>query len=145
MRSLTWGCGQEEDPAGSSGGAEDPAESLPGEEGPRLRRDPAGDPGREEDPAASPAGRSERGEGIRGGGSSKVFHGGRRERGNPTVCVPGSQRDPRAGGSGAIPRLSPCPRQGSAWAAGSGAAEAAACPRGAAAAPRAGSVGPPGC
>lgn len=74
--------------------------SLRGEEGPRLRRDPAGDPGREEDPAAAPAGRSERGERIRGGGSSKVFHGGRRERGNPTVCVPGSQRDPRAGGGG---------------------------------------------
>lgn len=79
--------------------------SLSREEDPRLsRRDPSGaiqqSLRREEDPAASLAGRSERGEGIRGGGSSKVFHGGGwggrgrdgGEWGNPTVCLPRSHR-----------------------------------------------------
>lgn len=40
MRSLTWGCGQEEDPAGSSGGAEDPARLCQG----RRVRGSAGTP-----------------------------------------------------------------------------------------------------
>lgn len=111
MRSLTWGCGQEEDPAGSSGGRRI-QRCLPGEEGPRSAGTPRAIPAgrRIQQPLPQEGASAGRGSGEED--PAKSFHGGRRERGNPTVCVPGSQRDPRAGGGG-IPRLSPCPPQGS--------------------------------
>lgn len=60
-------------------GAEDPQQPLPGGRSASLWQGPSRaiqrPLRREEDPAASLAGRSERGEGTRGGGSSKVFHG----------------------------------------------------------------------
>lgn len=60
-------------------GAEDPQQPLPGGGSASLWQGPSRAIQRplrmEEDPAASLAGRSERGEGTRGGGSSKVFHG----------------------------------------------------------------------
>lgn len=161
MRSLTWGCGQEEDPAGRSGGGRRIQRCLC--EGRRVRGS-AGTPrairgGRRIlQPLPQEGASAGRGSGEEDPAKSFTEGGGSGET-RQSVCLARSGIRGQAGvGWGGDPAAlsvsSAEIRQGPGWAAGgagtrgsagSGAAEAAACPRGAAAAPRAGSVGPPGC
>lgn len=114
MRSLTWGCGQEEDPAGSPGGRRIQRCLCEG----RRVRGSAGTP-RAIRAGGGSSSRSRRKERARGGEPGRRIQQSlsRREEGAgkpDSLCAwlaAGSAG--RRRGVGGIPRLSPCPPQGS--------------------------------
>lgn len=115
MRSLTWGCGQEEDPAGRSGGGRRIQRCLC--EGRRVRGS-AGTPrairgGRRIlQPLPQEGASAGRGSGEEDPAKSFTEGGGSGET-RQSVCLArsGIRGQAGVGGGGEIPRLSPCPPQ----------------------------------